>query len=88
MPKHSMILTALFAAWVFAGGGLFAAENRDQREQRNVREIFVPFEDLNVLLEAGPRRVLLSRAEYEELLKQAKKAPESRAPQAAVLVSA
>ena len=52
------------------------------------REIFVPFEDLNVLLEDQPRRVLLSRAEYEELLDLAKKSPESRAPREAVLVSA
>ena len=88
MPKHSMILTALLATLLLAGGGLSAAQDPDRARQPKVREIFVPFEDLNVLLEAGPRRVLLSRAEYEALLKQAKKAPESRAPQAAVLVSA
>lgn len=88
MPKHSMILTALLATLLLAGGGLSAAQDPDPARQPKVREIFVPFEDLNVLLEAGPRRVLLSRAEYDELLKQAKQAPESRAPQAAVLVSA
>ena len=40
-----------------------------------VREIFVPFEDLNVLLENQPRRVLLSRTQYEELIAKAIKDP-------------
>jgi len=87
-----MVLAALIAALASAGGGLSAAENRRPEgtppEQPRVREIFVPFEDLNVLLENQPRRVLLSRAEYEKLLKQAKQTPQTRAPQSALLVSA
>ncbi|MGE0608501.1 MAG: hypothetical protein AB7O62_15505 [Pirellulales bacterium] len=35
------------------------------------REIMVPFEDLHVLLEGQPRRVLLSRQEFEELVAKA-----------------
>jgi hypothetical protein len=43
-----------------------------------VREIFVPFEDLHVILEADAHRVFLSRTEYEELIAKAKvKAAES-----------
>ncbi len=87
-PPGRTVLTAVFAALLLIGGGSFAGEAPDESGQPEVREIFVPFEDLNVLLEDQPRRVMLSRSEYEELLKQAERAPESRAPHSAVLVSA
>jgi len=51
------------------------------------REIFVPFEDLNVLLQQQPKRMLLSRQEYEALLKEAETKPESHAPLAATMLS-
>ena len=51
-------------------------------------EILVPFDDLNVLLQHAPRRVLLSRAEYDELLRKARQTPEAAPPRAAVAVSA
>ena len=54
---------------------------------RKIREIFVPFDDLNVLLENQPRRVLLRRSEYDALVKKAKQAPENPR-RAAVLVAA
>jgi hypothetical protein len=53
-----------------------------------VRELYVPFEDLNVLLESGPQRVLLPRAQYEELLARAKKTADARAPVGALLAAA
>jgi len=53
-----------------------------------VREIFVPFESLNVVLDNQPRRVMLSRKEYDALVEKAKKAPEIHAPASFVLVSA
>ena len=56
--------------------------------ERAPREIFVPFSDLHVLLEQQPKRVLLSREEYDDLLKKAKKTPDEHAPQAALIVSA
>jgi len=56
--------------------------------EQKAREIFVPFEDLHVLLQQQPRRVLLSRTEYEELRQKAERSPESRAPRPAVLLSA
>ncbi|MGD0898439.1 MAG: hypothetical protein ABR915_11425, partial [Thermoguttaceae bacterium] len=43
---------------------------------------------MNVILENQPRRVLLSREEYESLVKKAKKTPETHAPRAAILVAA
>ena len=51
------------------------------------REIYVPVSDLKVLLESEPHRVLLTRQEYDALLKKAKKAPETHVPQATVSVS-
>lgn len=37
--------------------------------QKPLREIFVPFDDLQVILESDKNRVFLTREEYEELLK-------------------
>ena len=51
------------------------------------REIYVPISDLKVLLESEPHRVLLTRQEYDELVKKAKKAPETHVPHPAVTVS-
>ncbi len=53
-----------------------------------VREIFVPREDLEILLENQPRRVLLSRGEYEKLREKARRAPPLHAPAEAILSSA
>jgi autotransporter-associated beta strand protein len=65
----------------------------DPQPPEKVREILVPFSDLNVILENQPRRVLLSRAEYDALVKKAKTASETHGPKApgawsAVLASA
>ncbi len=64
------------------------SEIRDPKSEKTVRELLVPFEDLSVLLEGDPNRVLLSRDEYEALLEKAKKQAEARAPRQALLVSA
>jgi len=64
------------------------AEDRLDPAPTFVRKMFVPFEDLEVLLEDQPRRVLLSQTEYEELLNRAKQSPQSRAPRSAMIVSA
>src|SRR5690606_19418059 len=37
--------------------------------QKPLREIFVPFDDLQVILESDKNRVFLTREEYEDLLK-------------------
>lgn len=52
-----------------------------------VREIYVPFEDLNVLLEASPQRVYLGRDEYKRLLAQSKRPADVPPPIPAVLQS-
>src|SRR5690606_13548202 len=49
------------------------------------RELYVPFEDLHVVLEGGPKRVMLTREEYDALLAKARRAtPEASAVQAVV----
>ncbi len=53
-----------------------------------VREIYVPFDELHVLLENQPQRVLLGRQEYEELLRRARRTATATAPVAAALLSA
>ncbi len=64
------------------------SEIRNPKSEKTVRELLVPFEDLSVLLEGDPNRVLLSRKEYQALLEKAKKEAEARAPRQALLISA
>src|SRR5262245_54948721 len=61
---------------------------RAQDADHPIREIFVPFEDLNVILESDKQRVFLTRQEYEDLVKQAKSKPQTPAPHKVVLSSA
>ena len=53
-----------------------------------VRELFVPFENLNVILDAGGRRVFLTRKEYDDLRRRARITDEAVAPHAYALTSA
>lgn len=53
-----------------------------------VREIRVPFEDLDLLLESGPHHVLLSREEYRKLEQEARKSDAARPPVPALLTAA
>lgn len=58
------------------------------RETPLVREIFVPFENLDVLVDAHPQRVFLSRSEYNDLLSQAEKEPTTATPYSVLLIAA
>ena len=85
---HLAALSAL-AICLAAGAALAQQANPSEANPpEKVREIFVPFKDLNILLENQPRRVLLSRQQYNELLKKAKLTPSRLVPQAAVLTAA
>ena len=53
-----------------------------------IREIFVPFEDLNVILDNDHRRVFLTREEYEDLIQRAKSKPHKPAPHKVALIAA
>jgi len=80
LTAAAIVVTAMSSPWVAQA---LAAEARPL-----VREIFVPFDDLEALLESQPQRVLLSREQYEDLLKKAKKVPEIHAPQPALVAAA
>ena len=53
-----------------------------------VREIFVPFDSLSVLIDSKLQRVFLNRAEYEALLKKAQPAAQRQAPFATSVLAA
>jgi len=88
MPKHTTRLPVALAAALLVAVGPPDAGTRAAEPPPVVREIYVPFDELDVLLEDQPQRVLLSREEYEALVVKAKIVPETRAPQPAIVVSA
>ncbi|HBO43449.1 MAG TPA: hypothetical protein DD670_05870, partial [Planctomycetaceae bacterium] len=82
-----LILTTCFlaASLTLPASAAAPAKPAEPAKPAIVREILVPMDDLNVLLENQPRRVLLPREEYEELLKKARQFVEAAPPRAAVL---
>ncbi|MCL4203879.1 MAG: DUF1559 domain-containing protein [Pirellulaceae bacterium] len=83
------LLTAWALLVLLAPSAIGQAVAQAPKKPELVREIFVPFDDLNVLLEGDVQRVFLTREQYEELLAQAKKTdPEKPAPHAALILSA
>ncbi len=83
-----MALAGAFFA-IAVGSAVLAAEppgNTDS-EPDKIRTLFVPFNDLRVLLESGPRRVMLDREQYEALLAKSRR-EEELAPPAAVALTA
>ncbi|MBN1591279.1 MAG: hypothetical protein JW888_17335, partial [Pirellulales bacterium] len=85
-------LTNLLACLLAAGAMLSAAPapaeravRPESKPEKLVREILVPMDDLNFLLENQPRRVLLSRDEYEALLEKSRADTKAKPPRPAVL---
>jgi len=63
----SLVVLALLSWGGLAPAPVVAQEiNATATEEQPVREIYVPFEDLNVVLEGQPRRVFLTREEYRD----------------------
>ncbi|MFH1108573.1 MAG: hypothetical protein V1790_05160 [Planctomycetota bacterium] len=83
-PRVWMILLVAFASGFTAARVSAANPNSPEK----AREIYVPFDDLELILEEQPGRVLLSREEYETLLQASRKVPDAHAPYAATVVSA
>ncbi len=71
LTKQLLILLAL-VSWVT---GVTAQAPKPPATKPLVRELFVPFDDLQVLLEGNVERVFLSKPDYEELLAKAKQQP-------------
>ena len=66
----------------------FSDEQKKKTTANPVREIYVPFEDFNVLLESQTRHVFMTRKQYQELTRQAAVAPDKQAPVGASILSA
>lgn len=84
MRKYFILAAALV---ILATGAILAPAQKTEPFKRE-RELFVPFDDLHVVLEGQTRRVLLTRKEYEDLLARARRTAETHAPVEAMLVSA
>ena len=83
-----LVLCSALAVWLNLTTAVLADEKPAAAEAK-IREIFVPFEDLNVLLEGQDQRVLLTRKEYDDLLAKAQFAPPGeKSPRSRVLLSA
>ncbi len=86
---RSHFLARISHTIMFVATIMFTATSAPADEPKPlVRELFVPFDDLNVILEAGGRRVFLTREEYDDLLKRARKTEAEAAPRAYALTAA
>ncbi|MEX2174690.1 MAG: hypothetical protein WD872_10035 [Pirellulaceae bacterium] len=65
-----------------------ATARAQEPSDKSLREIFVPFEDLNVLLESETQRVFLTRQEYDALVAKARTKPLAVVPHQLALVAA
>ncbi|MEZ6136513.1 MAG: hypothetical protein R3C53_16580 [Pirellulaceae bacterium] len=87
MYSHPILLPWLTCAIAFF---LWSASPSSVMAQDRpvTRELYVPFEDLEVLLSSGPQRVFVTREEYRELLAKTKPDEEPLVPFAAEIFSA
>jgi hypothetical protein len=85
---HWSVWATLFLAVFVLSSTCLAGGGDPPSRDRTSREIYVPFSDLHILLGQQPKRVLLSREEYDDLVRKAKKSPETHAPHSALIVSA
>jgi len=90
MNKAILIATIVFVSTALFGNTTFAQAkpSNDNSPKEFQRQIFVPFESLDVLLQGNSNRVLLTRDEYDDLLKSAKTREIKRAPLDSAIVSA
>ncbi len=83
-------------ACLFGASTLSAAPGKPQppkkqppkQEPRKERILFVPFDDLSLILSGPNERVFMTREEYRALQAEAAKRPPSEAPQATILLNA
>jgi hypothetical protein len=89
MVRHSFLFTLIA---LVAPSSLQAQATKPAATSEHnplpIREIYVPFEDLNVILESDKHRAFLTRAEYDELVKLAKARPQAPAPHKVTLLAA
>src|SRR5947209_2563706 len=85
LPLAVVLATMLLASNLFSQQPVPAAT---KPADTTIREIYVPFEDLNVILDNDKHRVFLTREEYEELIEQARSKPQTPAPHKVILLAA
>ena len=88
--KMTVLLVGLFAPIFVLGMCWTNSVNAQTTEsiKKPQREIYVPFESLDVLLEGNSNRVLLTQDEYAELLQSAQTREIERAPLDSAIISA
>ncbi len=86
--RQVLVLWLLACSCVHVASRPASAQQAEQPPRRLVREVYVPFDELNVLLEGSPERMFLSREQYEELLKQAAQQPAALAPVSVAVLGA
>ncbi len=82
LPIYLAILTLAFFP------SLLLAQAPAPLRDKPLRELFVPFEELDVLLGKDSNRVYMTRAEYEQMVKLARRRPELEPPLKQALLSA
>ena len=75
-----MSLRLRFKSWFALLVAIWLATLAVAQEKPRVRELFVPYEDLQSVLEAAGQRMFLTRDEYEALLKEAAKTSDQPPP--------
>ncbi len=78
--------TSLFV--FLLGFAAFLSTNHAEAQDSPTREILVPIEDLKVLLDAAPKRVMLDREQFEQLKQRAELKKAEKAPLATALLAA
>ena len=89
MNRIILMMATAIACLASAGETLHSQDKPTNKSpQEFQRQIFVPLESLDVLLDGNSNRVLLSREEYDALLKSAKTREIKRAPMDSAILSA
>ena len=89
MNRIILMMATAIACLTSAGETLHSQDKPTNKSpQEFQRQIFVPLESLDVLLDGNSNRVLLSREEYDALLKSAKSREIKRAPMDSAILSA
>jgi hypothetical protein len=86
--QTSLALACTLALLAAAPAGDAAGGKPSRPSFSPEREILLPLEDLDIVLESGTRRVLMSRKEYEALRRKARQVEDLRPPIGAALTSA
>ncbi len=89
--KHRRGRVPMWLWWLLLAGLPAAASPvapGDEPAQRKERLLYVPFEDLSLILGGPNERVLMTWQEYRQLEAEAAKKPPGRAPQPVVVLSA